>query len=127
MKTGGKDECNVISGRFRWEALRDKFLGASRTVGAAATFVQTGDSYDYGYGVEINYESAAQFYEKAVNVGDADALSRLAHMYVYGQGVEMNMDKARELFQRGADCDEACALAWLGLFYERSDGDICQN
>jgi TPR repeat protein len=50
--------------------------------------------YEKGYGVKIDYEMAAKFYEKAAILGHANSYNYLGF---HGRGVEKDYDKAFEL------------------------------
>ena len=49
-----------------------------------------------------HYGKAVAWYEKAVALGDADAMCGLAVMYERGQAVSKNAEKARELYEKAA-------------------------
>ena len=47
-----------------------------------------GYMYDFGKGVEVNYEEAAKWYLMAANKGEGIAQNNLALLYENGYGVE---------------------------------------
>lgn len=59
-----------------------------------------GKLYSFGYGVEQDYEKAAQWYEKADD--NPFALYSLGVLYRRGQGVEQDAEKAFALFMKAA-------------------------
>ena len=63
-----------------------------------------------------NYEAAMEFYEQAINEGDAEAMYLVALMYQSGTGVSKSICKARALFKQAAEAGHkkaANALAML--------------
>lgn len=65
-----------------------------------------GKLYSFGYGVEQDYLKAAEWYEKAVALGNPFAAYSLGSLYLRGQGVDEDAEKAYELFIMAADHDE---------------------
>ena len=59
--------------------------------------------YHNGYGVSVDNEQAAIWYQKAAKQGYADAQYNLAHMYYSGLGIEQNIDIARKWMQKAVD------------------------
>ena len=56
--------------------------------------------YDYGKGVEQDYSKALEWYNKAVNAGNAAAMCNIGRMYECGKGVEQDYSKALEWYTR---------------------------
>ena len=62
-----------------------------------------------------DYAKAREWYEKAADKGDADAMSNLGLLYGNGQGVAQDYAKAREWYEKAADKGDASAMFSLGL------------
>jgi uncharacterized protein len=72
--------------------------------------------YEHGLGVAQDYDKAREWYQKAADAGNTDAMYILGVLYEYGYGVAQDYDKAREWYQKAADAgnnDAKQALAHL--------------
>ncbi|MCR4999504.1 MAG: hypothetical protein K6A05_06680 [Lachnospiraceae bacterium] len=83
--------------------------------------------YDYGYqDVTQNFAKALDWYQKAVELGDARGNVGLGYLYLNGCGVEADYDMAAEYFETAIDeglSDGYVGLARIGLQeYENSLG-----
>lgn len=67
---------------------------AKQDNGAAQSNI--GACFQFGIGVDINYEEAISWYQKAIDHGSTTAMGRLAIMYAWGLGTEKNFKKAHE-------------------------------
>ena len=67
-----------------------------------------------------------EWYVKAGNQGNSDALYDLAYFYDSGHGCEKNLAKAAELFERSADGGFCYAMACCAFCYEDGAG-VVQN
>ena len=54
-----------------------------------------------------DYAKAREWYEKAADKGDADAMADLGVLYANGQGVAQDYAKAREWYEKAADKGDA--------------------
>ena len=104
------------------EALRLFKLSASKQYSTALKNVA--DCYYYGWGTTQNYTKAIEWYNKAIDTGDCDAMVRLGLCYMVGNGVAKDYKKSEELFLRAvAECPTLLedtkveALNYLGLIY----------
>ena len=61
-----------------------------------------GHYYEYGIHTEVNYEKAAEWYEKAAAKNHADALVHLGMFYAQGKGVPKDNSKAFQSIQKAA-------------------------
>ena len=59
--------------------------------------------YFNGWGVEVNFKKAFQWYEKASKNGNTYAQYKLGDMYWNGFGVEVNTDTAQIWWKKAAD------------------------
>ena len=80
----------------------------------ARCYRHIGAMYNNGRGVEQNYNKAVELYQKAADLGDADAFFNLGLMYYNGQGVAQDYNKAVELYQKACDLGNAGAFNNLG-------------
>lgn len=69
-------------------------------------------------GVVKSTKKAAKIYKRAVELGDAEAASRLAVLYAAGDGVKLDKNKALQLWRTAADRGYAHAQAKLAEFLE---------
>jgi TPR repeat protein len=72
-----------------------------------------GALYANGHGVAQDYAKAREWYEKASNKGDANAMTDLGALYANGHGVAQDYAKAREWYEKAADKGDANAKAQL--------------
>lgn len=70
-----------------------------------------------GEGTSQNYLKAKEYYQKAANQGDADALVNLGVMYDRGYGVPKDFKKARGYFEKAMNKGSGLAKIKLGLMY----------
>ena len=66
-------------------------------------FIYLGNRYSISEGVEQNYTKAVEYYERAANLGNSDALYNLGVCYYKGYGVEQNYTKAIKYYERAAN------------------------
>ena len=62
-----------------------------------------GKAYQFGIGVEVNYEKAAEYYQLSADQEDPDGLECLGYLYLEGLGVEQSLEKAVELYELAAE------------------------
>jgi hypothetical protein len=55
------------------------------------------------YTEEQNYIEAVEWYRKAADLGDEEAMFRVGSMYENGEGVEKDIQKAKELYSMSAE------------------------
>ena len=70
--------------------------------------------YNGKYGVDQNYEKAAECYRMAADLGHDYAQFYLAEMYFKGEGVAQSFVEAHKWFKMAADQDHSFALFKLG-------------
>jgi TPR repeat protein len=76
--------------------------------------VQLGLLYLNGQGVVQDYAKVREWFEKAADKGNADAMTNLGALYYSGRGVAQDYAKAREWFEKAADKGNADAMVKLG-------------
>jgi hypothetical protein len=69
-----------------------------------------------------DYAKARDWYEKAADGGNPDAMFKLGVIYQNGQGVALDYAKAREWYEKAADGGNADAMANLGWLYAHGQG-----
>ena len=95
-------------------------------MGNADGLFRTGKFYHEGRtGVEVNYELARKYYERAVELNNGKAMNNLANMYIDSKGVTKNISKAIELYKKAADLGNVNAMYNLGNHYY--NGDVVQQ
>ena len=78
-------------------SMSDKLLIPN--VGVAEAEHSLGLHYATGVGVEINYQKAAEWYQRASDHGSANAANNLGLMYGAGEGVEKDLIKSEQLLR----------------------------
>jgi TPR repeat protein/serine/threonine protein kinase len=84
--------------------------------------VNLGVCYYNGSGVDKDMAKAVELYQKAADLGHANAMRKLGYCYYNGSGVEKDVEKAVELYQKAADLGNADAMYNLGLCYFYGSG-----
>ena len=62
-----------------------------------------GNAYYEGKICQKNYDQAFDLYDKAINLGNIDALNNAGICYEYGFGTDKNKEKALELYKKAMD------------------------
>lgn len=78
--------------------------------------------YYEGTGVAQSNETAASWYQQAVDQGDALAMVRLGNLYVYSEGVDEDLGLAFDLIQQAAAQGLPEAITDLGWMYDYGYG-----
>lgn len=74
-----------------------------------------------------NFEEAVEWYLRAADKGNADAMCMLANSYRDGDGVEKDMEQALQLYKKAIAIDgNIDSLLGLGICYMKGDG-VSQN
>ena len=63
-----------------------------------------GVCYEYGDGVEQNWERAVHWFREAAESGVSVAMADLGYCYEKGCGVEQSWEQAFSWYQKGAQC-----------------------
>jgi TPR repeat protein len=72
--------------------------------------------YEYGLGVQQNFDEAAQLYLQAVEQHHVESMYNLAMMHAYGRGCEQDFVKARSLLETAAAANHAPSIYYIGVF-----------
>lgn len=75
-----------------------------------------------GYGVEQDYGKAVEWFEKAANMGNMDAMTNIGNMYDNATGVEQDYTKAMEWYEKASDLGDANAMTNIGAMYVLAEG-----
>lgn len=87
------------------------------------TYNNLGVSYFYGNGVEVNYEKAVHFFQKAAAIGHPFGKYNLAVALEQGKGIKTDLNRAIKLYKQAAESgvNQAIdALIRLGKYNELS-------
>ncbi|MCP5381704.1 MAG: sel1 repeat family protein [Kordiimonadaceae bacterium] len=76
--------------------------------------IKVGQLYENGWGTDINYEKAREWYGKAAAVDDPMAHVALGKLYGYGHGVSKNYSRAQSHLIKSADLGYTHAYYILG-------------
>lgn len=71
--------------------------------GDAEELLSLGENYEKGYGVEIDNETAFNYYERAAKTGNPTALNKLGNMYAQGKGCTKDVHKAATYYLAAAE------------------------
>lgn len=83
---------------------------------------EIGEMYQYGYGVEPDGAKAIEWYTKAADLGDSDAMLYIAQIYDWGDGIEQDYSAAVEWYTKAADLGNSDAMCCLGDMYHNGLG-----
>ncbi|KAG0306103.1 hypothetical protein BGZ98_002967 [Dissophora globulifera] len=81
-----------------------------------------GEIYYDGYGVKKDYKKSMEWYLKASDTGNSDAMFNIGLMYQNGYGVEQNYAKAMEWFLKASDTGNSDAMHNIGVMYRNGEG-----
>ena len=82
--------------------------------------------YYNGDGVPKSTETAVEWFKRAAELGDSNAMFNLADCYYYGDGVSQNAEAAVEWFKMAAELGNSDAMFNLAICYENGNG-VPQN
>lgn len=94
----------------------DELVQAAEKGNAEAQF-RLGVIYANGDEVELNYDTAVQWFNQSARQGHENALITLAWIYATGAGVEPNEERARELYLLAANHGSAKAQYVVATMY----------
>mgnify|MGYP001277971490 CR=1 FL=1 len=81
----------------------------------------------HGFGVDINYEKAAELYKILDEKGHSTSQFALSIMYAQGNGVKQNMEEFYRLTKLSAKKGEPGAIYNLSQMYRFGDGGFSQD
>ena len=85
-----------------------------------------GQLNENGLSVPANLPLARQWYERAVALGDPDAMAHLGGLFENNRGAPPDPTAAREWYEKGAALGSALAMANLAALFEHGRG-VAQN
>ncbi len=77
-----------------------------------------GKRFQDGDGVDVDYEQAYNYYQKAAELGNGEAYAGLGWLYEKGNFVECDYKKAYLYYQRAVELESGNGYAGLGYMYE---------
>lgn len=83
---------------------------------------RSGQAFQFGNGVPINFKLAAKWYELAAAKGDQVAINNLGDLYETGNGLPKNYEKAIELYTDAATRGYYMGFVSLGSMLEKGVG-----
>ena len=99
-----------------------KFLKPAADNDFIWAYVNLGQSYLNGLGVDQNPRLAFLYFKKAADAGISEGYFNLAICYDEGKGTPQNLDKAIEYYEKAANLDNKDAIFNLGVLYYESQG-----
>jgi TPR repeat protein len=66
-----------------------------------------------GDGVVVNYKLGASWFQKAADLGNAEAMHELATFHIEGDGVEADPDKVKHWMFKAAALGQEQAVEWV--------------
>mmetsp|Transcript_12810 Transcript_12810/g.21448 ORF Transcript_12810/g.21448 Transcript_12810/m.21448 type:complete len:142 (+) Transcript_12810:665-1090(+) len=72
--------------------------------------------YEYGQGVEQNFDLALKYYRQAAEQNHIESKYNLALMYAFGRGTEQDFSRARPLLEAAAQLNHAPSIYYIGVF-----------
>jgi TPR repeat protein len=91
---------------------------------SAASEFEAGRNFLHGRGLEKAPEKALEHFQKAAELGHAEAPGAIGYFYSVGLVVEKDDVKAAEWFQKGSDNGSAAAKFNLGKFHLENPGGV---
>jgi len=85
--------------------------------GIPLAFNDMGYCYNYGLGVENNYDKGLEHYHRAGQLGCGLAMYNIGNCYEYAKGVTQNLKEAVKWYLMAAKGGVTSAHAKLGHFY----------
>eukprot|EP01124_Arcella_intermedia_P027892 TRINITY_DN555_c0_g1_i1.p1 TRINITY_DN555_c0_g1~~TRINITY_DN555_c0_g1_i1.p1 ORF type:complete len:383 (-),score=97.24 TRINITY_DN555_c0_g1_i1:56-1204(-) len=95
--------------------------------GDSEALCDLGSMYEYGEGVEKNYERAVEYYKQSADKGYATAQCNLGYMFNNGRGVKMDRKIAAEYYCRASEQNHVRAQYNLGYLFKHGYGVIQDN
>jgi localization factor PodJL len=97
------------------DAIGGPLLRIAALKGDASAAYEVGVRYAEGKGVNVNYDEAAKWYERAAQAGVVPAIFRLGTLYEKGLSVKKDLDAARRYYLQAAERGNAKAMHNLAV------------
>ncbi len=91
------------------------------------SMITLADRYQCGWGVAVDSTKAYSLYQKAMELGDADAKAHVARYLLYYSGIQRDTAQALRLCQQSADEGSLYGLYRLGSAYLNGYGVACDT
>lgn len=88
---------------------------------------QLGNFYQWGYGVEIDYQMAEKYFQQSAELGNPTAYVNLSFLYMNCFNGIKNKDEIIGCIQKACDLNDPDAFKVLASMYEKGFGNIQQN
>jgi hypothetical protein len=93
------------------------------TAGATNTSLLTGQMYQFGKGVPVDFAKAARYYKEGISQNSNPCKTAFAYLSYKGLGTAQNYETAFRLFREVAETDQTQqAMYFLGLCYRNGYG-----
>lgn len=92
-------------------------LKAAAAAGNPLAFYEIGARFTEGRGVPVDLAKAADWYQRAADLGHAPSQYRIANFYEKGSGLERDLDAAKKWYQLAAEQGNASAMHNLAVLY----------
>eukprot|EP01129_Flabellula_baltica_P006307 TRINITY_DN2348_c0_g1_i3.p1 TRINITY_DN2348_c0_g1~~TRINITY_DN2348_c0_g1_i3.p1 ORF type:complete len:389 (+),score=61.23 TRINITY_DN2348_c0_g1_i3:842-2008(+) len=102
------------------ELIKDAIPLLENTSDRLADFT-LGFIYDEGFTVDVDFEKAIYYYEKAYSAGCIYSANCLGLCYLYETGVEKDLEKAKQYFREASDAQFVYGPVNLGITCEDED------
>ncbi len=105
------------SSDFSLEALQSQAEGGDSDCQA-----ELGRRYETGTGTDVDLKQAAEWYRRAAENQNVNAMLRLGVMYQAGRGVRIDLRQSAMWYRVAADKNQPLAMARLGKLYQNGIG-----
>lgn len=99
-----------------------KLLRQGVALNDARAQANLGVKYEHGIGVDRDYKTAFDLYQKSATQRDAPGQTNLGTMYATGRGTPVDYSLARHWYELAADQGDVKAASFLGEMYYRGTG-----
>ena len=111
----------VYAADYYKEAL--KFYEAASEEGDGLSSNSAAVMYSRGLGTKVDNEKAAEYFRKAADAGNTEAMRNVGIMYTTGKfGYTVDYEKAKEWYQKSIDAGNASAMEDMGDIYFYGQG-----
>ena len=83
---------------------------------------ELGECYYFGTGVDVNFNNAVFWFQKAANQGNYDALTDLGYCYIMGKGIAIDKVKGIKCLTEAAEHGHSEAQYLLGFSFVLGEG-----
>ena len=121
--SASNDEAETSAQAAEDEDVKQMEEDAAAKEADAIEYYEAGRAYLYGLdGKEVDLESAYTNFEKAAELGNANAMTSIGWMYNNGNGVEQDYAVAMEWYEKAAELGDVIAMYNIGWAYDCGNG-----